>query len=174
MNNKTEKAFSPTGCPIIWDKIWWLPDNYLTRVKYSWIKKTLVDSCQAPVRNCQHLNFCFLEHFYWLRTKELCWEARAVSFNFFFIFLTSRICIKYFYQCWQLLVGAWQESTNVFLNPYDFTWRNLAKRRLSYIGNICKICKKKDSSQLIISLTLHRSLVWLLEKTHVVNVHNQF
>ena len=29
------------------------------------------------------------EHFYWLRTKELCWAASAVSFNFFFTFLSS-------------------------------------------------------------------------------------
>ena len=28
------------------------------------------------------------EHFYWLRTKELCREASAVSFKFFFIFLS--------------------------------------------------------------------------------------
>ena len=51
-----------------------------------------MDSCQAPGRSCQHLNFCFpgkTEHFYWLRTKELCWEASAVSFNFFFVFLSS-------------------------------------------------------------------------------------
>ena len=50
-----------------------------------------MDSCQAPGRSCQHLNFCFpgkTEHFYWLRTKELCWEASAVSFKFFFIFLS--------------------------------------------------------------------------------------
>ena len=52
----------------------------------------MVDSCQALGKSCQHLNFyfpCKTEHFYWLRTKELCWEASAVSFNFFFIFLSS-------------------------------------------------------------------------------------
>ena len=50
------------------------------------------DSCQAPERSCQNLNFCFpikTERFYWLRTMRLCWEASAVSFNFFFIFLSS-------------------------------------------------------------------------------------
>jgi len=50
-----------------------------------------VDSCQALARSCQHLIFFpgKTEHFYWLRTKELCWEASAVSFNFFFVFLSS-------------------------------------------------------------------------------------
>ena len=51
-----------------------------------------MDSCQDPKRNCQHLIYCFpgkTEHFYWLRTKELCWEASAVSFNFFIVFLSS-------------------------------------------------------------------------------------
>ena len=59
---------------------------------YKGFKRTLVDSCEAPARSCQHLNFCFpgkTEHFYWLRTKELCWEASAVSFNFFYIFLST-------------------------------------------------------------------------------------
>ena len=55
-------------------------------------KKKLVDSCQASGWSCQHLIFLFSwqnRNFYWLRTKELCWEASAVSFKFFFIFLSS-------------------------------------------------------------------------------------
>ena len=59
-----------------------------------------MDSCQAPGRSCQHLNFCFpgkTEHFYWLRTKEFCWEASAVSFNFFFIFLSSFLTFSWLF-----------------------------------------------------------------------------
>ena len=42
-------------------------------------------NCEYPARSCQHLNFCFsgkIEHFYWLRTKELCWEASTFSLFF--------------------------------------------------------------------------------------------
>ena len=90
----------------------------------------LVDSCQAPGRSCQHLNFCFpckTEHFYWLGTKELCWEASVVSFNFFFIFLSSSLTLLsnsknlQKFKCSWHLAGAWHLSGSLFLNPYYFT-----------------------------------------------------
>ena len=108
----------------------YIPLRCLELKSYGFEKK-LVDSCQAPTRSCQHLNFCFpgkTEHFYWLRTKELCWEASAVSFNFFFIFLSSSLTFlsssknaQKFKCSWQL-AGAWHLSGSLFFNPYDFIW----------------------------------------------------
>ena len=71
-----------------------------------------MDSCQAPGRSCQHLNLCFpgkTEHFYWLRTKELCWEASALSFK------NAKIQMIWHF------AGAWHLSVSLFLNPFDFT-----------------------------------------------------
>ena len=78
-----------------------------------------MDSCQAPGRSWQHLNFCFpgkTEHFYWLRTKELCWEASAVSFTFLFVFLSSSKNAQKS-KCSRHLVGAWHLLGSLFLNP---------------------------------------------------------
>ena len=89
----------------------------------------LVDSCQAPGRSCQHLNFCFpgkTEHFYWLRTKELCWEASAVSFNFFFIFLSSSLTFlsssknAQKFKCSRHLAGALHHLGSLFLKSLRF------------------------------------------------------
>ena len=98
-----------------------------------------VDSCQALGRSCQHLNFCFpgkTEHFYWLRTKELCWEACAVSFNFFFIFLSSSLTFLSSSYTFAWIFSAAPKmlknsnvldtlperdiSWSLFLNPYNF------------------------------------------------------
>ena len=89
----TKEFVHAPDCTMGWN-IFWRRSAVLVLSPKDLHKKTLVDSCQAPGRSCQHLNFCFpgkTECFYWLRTKEHCWEASAVSFNFFFIFLSRSL-----------------------------------------------------------------------------------
>ena len=60
--------------------------------------------------------FCFpgkTEHFYWLRTKELCWEASAVSFKFFFIFLSISSSFSWLFSAAPQQLQKPRENSNV-------------------------------------------------------------
>ena len=113
-----------------------------------------MDSCQAPGRSCQHLNFCFpgkTEHFYWLRTKELCWEAIAVSFNFFFIFLSS--------------------SLTFLSSSYIFAWIFSAAPKRRTNSNVLDTLPGRDISQAIFFKILPTLIYYICGHGIGINIH---
>ena len=97
--------------------------------------------------------FCFpgkTEHFYRLRTKELCWEASAVSFKFFFIFLSISSSFSWLFSAAPQQLQKPRESSNV-LNTngasFDQVTRKFGplyfKNVPSPLRILCKVTQKR-------------------------------